>query len=103
MRQFLARRIAMAIELVIEEISSRFLIPAARKYGVEDPEIRYDLSIGEGGEKARLLVDCKALYAAGVTDDDIVAAADEVSEMVLQSMTSEYSIDEPGLVRLVIG
>ena len=102
-RQFLGRRIATACELVIEEITSRFLIPAAQKHGVDDPKIAYDLSIGEGGEKARLLVDCKELYRAGMTDDEILAATDEVSDMVMENMTSEYSIDEPGLIRLAIG
>ena len=67
------------------------------------PQIRYELSIGEGGEKARLLVDCKALYGAGLTDDDILSATDEVSDMVMESMTSEYSVDEPGMIRLIVG
>ena len=57
----------------------------------------------EGGEKARLLVDCKELYRTGMTDDEILAATDEVSDMVMENMTSEYSIDEPGLIRLAIG
>ena len=38
------------------ESTSRFLVPAARKYGVEDPAIVHSLSIGEGGEKARHLL-----------------------------------------------
>ena len=76
------------------ESTSRFLVPAARKYGVEDPAIVHSLSIGEGGEKARLLVDCRALYSAGVTDDDILASADEVSDLLMGSMTSECSVDD---------
>ena len=36
-RQFLGKRITAACELVIEEITSRFLIPAARKLEVDDP------------------------------------------------------------------
>ena len=70
---------------------------------MEDPEISYDLSIGEGGDKAQLLIDCKSIYRAGATDDEIIAAADEVSDRVLENMTSEYSVDEPGLIRLAIG
>ena len=70
---------------------------------MDDPKIRYDLSIGEGGGKAHLLIDFKAMRDAGGTDDEIVAATDEVSERVLDSMTSEYSVDEPGLLRLAIG
>ena len=101
-RQFLGRRITTACELVIEEITSRLLVPA-RKHGVEDPAIVYNLSIGEGGEQASLLVDCRTLYSAGVTDDDILASADEVSDILMGSMTSEYSVDEPGLIRLAIG
>ena len=102
-RQFLGWHTAMACELVIDEITSQFLIPAAKMHRVEDPQISYNLSIGEGGERAHLTIDCKALYAAGMTDDDILAFSDEVSGMVLEGMTSEFSIDEPGLISLTIG
>ena len=101
-RQFLGRRITLACRLVVEEITERFLVPAARRHGVRDPEVAYELSIGEGGDKALLVVDCRKLLRFGVTDAEMLAASDDVSSRVLRSMTADYSVEQPGVLHLTI-
>lgn len=101
-RQFLDRHITVACELVVDEIASRFLVPAARALNITDPSITFELSIGEGGDRAELTVDCRSLVAAGLSYEDIEATTDEVSQHVLGNLTTGHSLEEPGLFSLVI-
>ena len=95
-RQFLGRHVTLACELVVDEIASRFLVPGARALGVADPDISLELSIGEGGDRAELAVDCRSLVAAGLDREDVEAAADDVSQHVLGNLTTDHSLEEPG-------
>ncbi|HAM15389.1 MAG TPA: amino acid ABC transporter ATP-binding protein [Eggerthellaceae bacterium] len=101
-RQFLGKRISLACQLVIEEVVTRFLIPAAQAHGIADPHIGCELSVGEGGEKAQFVADYRTLVASGVGDDEIAAAFDDVSELILGNMVSETSMDGPGMLRMTI-
>ena len=101
-RQFLGRRISLACELVLEEITSSLLVPAAAKHGIADPCISYELSIGEGEERAHLRIDSQKLLAAGISDDEIKSFGDEVTERVLGGAISQDSMDDPGVMHLVI-
>ena len=102
-RQFLGRHISLACELVIEEVTDSLLIPAAERHGIADPRIAYELSIGEGGEQANLRVDLRELVASGVSGDEIESHADDVTKQVLGGTISQQSMDESGMLRLVIG
>lgn len=101
-RQFLGRHISLACRLVIEEITSTLLVPLAEERGIADPQIVYELSVGEGSDEADLLVDLAGLTAAGVRADDITASADDVSGMVLENIVKREYTDETGKLHLVI-
>jgi len=101
-RQFLGRHITLACQLVIEEFLSRFLIPAAETHGVSNPNISCELSVGEGRNTALLSFDFRTLVDSGISSDEIMAASDDVSDMVLGNMVSDYFMAEPGLLRMTI-
>ena len=101
-RQFLGRRITLACQLVLEEITS-LLVTLAEERGIPDPHIAYELSAGEGSEEADLLVDLRGLAASGIGDDEINAAADDVSRQILDNIVLRQYADESGALHLVIG
>lgn len=102
-RQFLGRRIANGCHLAIEELVSQHLIPAARARGIANPELRFVLSIGEGGNQAQLEVDCSRLALAGVNIHAVQDASDDISSTILRNVTSELSVTEAGILRCAIG
>ena len=102
-RQFLSRHITLACELVLEEATSSLLVPAAEAHGIADPHILYELSVGEGDDKADLRIDVRELLASGVSSDDVDSLGDEVTKRVLESTVTQYSVDEPGVLHLVVG
>ncbi len=101
-RQFLGRHITLACQLIIDEITTNFLIPAAIEHAVSDPGIRYELSVGEGGKEAQLLVDFTALVASGLDVERISSYYDDVSELILGNIVSDYSMDKPGIIQMTI-
>lgn len=101
-RQFMGRHITLACQLVLEEISSTLLIPLAKERGMADPHILYELSAGEGSEEADLLIDLRELIAAGVGDDEVMAAIDDVTMQILQNMISRQYVDDSGMLHLII-
>ena len=101
-RQFLGHRIMYACKLVLEEATSSILIPLAKEYGLVDPRIAYELSVGEGGEQADLRVDVGELAACGVSDEELNAVADDISKRILESAISRYYVDESGAPHYVI-
>ena len=102
-RQFLGRRITLACQLALEEITSSVLLPLVQRRGIADPRIAYELSVGEGGEEADLLVDLRELASAGVSGNELAAAIDDVSRQILESVTSRQYVDDSGALHLVIG
>lgn len=102
-RQFLGRRIVYELQLVVEEITSQFLVPTARAHGIEHPEIRYLVSVGEGATEARLEVDCTKLNAAGINLEVIRAASDDISSALVRKMVSGQTIVRPGVMSCTIG
>jgi polar amino acid transport system ATP-binding protein len=96
-RQFLGRHISMACELALEEVTSSFLVPAAKAHGIANPGIRYMLSVGEGEKKAHLSIDFSKLSAAGIGNEDILGAGDDLSSSIVENITSGYTLAEPGL------
>jgi polar amino acid transport system ATP-binding protein len=102
-RQFLGQRITMKCQLALEEITSSFLIPVAREYGIEDPHISYEMSVGEGREEADLFVGLSEYSSSGIEIEQIINAADDVSKKVLENVIVEQSIESPGKVHFVIG
>ena len=102
-RQFLGRHITLACQLVLEEITSSLLLPLAKKHDITDPHIVYELSVGEGSEQADLLLHSQKLAAAGVTEDEMNAAVDDMSKQILENIVSRQYVDETGASHLVIG
>ena len=102
-RQFLGRHLTLACQLVLEEVTSSIFVPLARERGIADPHIVYELSAGEGREEARLLVDVRKLVAAGIGNDDIDAAVDDMTRQILENTIMRQYSDGPGLLRLAIG
>lgn len=102
-RQFLGRRIANECLLAVEELTTQFLIPVARQQGIANPQIKYTISIGEGGEKASFTVDCRTLRTAGLNLHSIRNISDEISSLLLSQLLTEQSISEPGVLTCTIG
>ncbi|MBQ9041370.1 MAG: amino acid ABC transporter ATP-binding protein [Eggerthellaceae bacterium] len=102
-RQFLGRHVSLACQLALEEITSAVLLPLAQRHGIVDPHIAYELSVGEGGEEADLLVDLRKLAAAGISDDEFATAIDDVSKQILESVIARQYTDSAGAFHLVIG
>ena len=101
-RQFLGHHITLACQLVLEEVTSSLLIPLAQEHGLTDPHVAYELSVGEGGEEADLIVDMPELFAAGVSVDEINSAADDVSRQILENVISRQYLDSSGALHVVI-
>ena len=101
-RQFLGPHITLACQLVLEEVTSSLLIPLAQEHGLTDPHVAYELSVGEGGEEADLIVDMPELFAAGVSVDEINSAADDVSRQILENVISRQYLDSSGALHVVI-
>ena len=85
-RQFLSRRISNDLQLTVEEATSHFLIPAARRHNITDPEIRYSISVGEGGDEAQVRIDCTKMRAAGIDLDELTAHGDTISSALLHEL-----------------
>ena len=101
-RQFLGRRTANACQMVVEEIVEQRLMPFARENGLADPNLTITLSVPEGGQSAQLEMDCNAFIAAGITLESAYEYADEISNAMIRSMTSEGSL-ENGILRYKVG
>ena len=92
-RQFLGRRISNNLQLVIEEVSSQFFLPAARRHGIADPDIACTISVGEGGEQAQVSIDCSKLTAAGIDLDELIEQSDEITSALLRKLLFSPSIE----------
>ena len=101
-RQFLGRHISLACNLVLEEVTTSLLIPVAEKHGIADPRIVYELSIGEGGEKASLNIDLRTLIASGISNDEVELLADDMTMQILKGTISQHDADETGMLHLLI-
>ena len=101
-RQFLKRHISLACELVLEELTSSLLVRVAEKHGIADPHILYELSIGEGGDKADLRIDLQKLIDAGVSDDEVMSIGDEMTMQILRNTISQQYIDDSRMFHLEI-
>ena len=102
-RQFLGSHITSACRLVLEEITLSLLIPMAKERGVADPHTVFVLSVGEGGEEADLLLDMQGFAASGISNEEIYAAADDISRQILESIVKRLYTDSSGGLHLVIG
>lgn len=102
-RQFLGYRVALKCQLALEEITSSLLIPLALEHGIADPQVSYELSVGEGREAADLSVDLKAFADAGIDIGRIFTFADDISNRILENVIRQTGIDDSGTARFVIG
>ena len=102
-RQFLGRRTALKCELTLDEITSSVLVPLAQKHGIADPNIAYELSVGEGGEEADLLVDLRKLATSGIGEKEVTAVMDDISRQILENVIVRDYVDDSGAYHLVIG
>ena len=102
-RQFLGRRLTIKCQLALEEITSALLLPLAQKHGIADPYIAYELSVGEGGEEADLLLDTHKLAASGISHDEVYTIADDISKQILKNVILRHYVDSSGMLHLVIG
>ena len=102
-RQFLGRHITLACQLALDEITSTILVPLAQKHSVEDPNIIYGLSAGEGSEEVDLLVDMQKLAESGISEHEIMTSFDDISKMILENIIVRDYVDEDEILHLVIG
>ena len=102
-RQFLGRRTTYELQLAVEELTMQCLVPAAREKGMSNPRIECVISVAEGGEKARLEVDCRALVDAGVDLRGVWEYSDEISSTLLRQILSGQSVDENGFISCTVG
>ena len=102
-RQFLGRRIANELQLAVEELSMQCLMPAAREFGIADPDIHFTVSVAEGGEQAQLKMDCKKLVEAGVVLPEVRGYSDEITSSLLRQILSDHSFEEEGTVTCTVG
>ena len=100
-RQFLGRRLANACLMVVEELLTQQLIPAARAHDVTNPQITLELSVGEGEEKALLVVRSSVL--ADVTGGIFGADKDELSALLLKRLTTRLPTKTPEVLRFEVG
>ena len=100
-RQFLGHRFANKCQMVVEEIVSQLLVPMASAHGLTNPDFKLMLSVPEGGDRASLEIDITACVAAGIATKGIWSVEDEISAAMIQTMTSEQSV-EGGILRCVI-
>ncbi|MBR3159014.1 MAG: amino acid ABC transporter ATP-binding protein [Atopobiaceae bacterium] len=103
LRQFLARRVTNACQVVVEEVVSQYLVPIAQERGIVDPNVELTLSIGEGGERASLKLDFRTLVNAGMTMEDVKTRADALSKGLLFGFTEEPEMIEPGVLVCTVG
>ena len=102
-RQFLGHRITLKCQLALEDITSSILLPLAQEHGIEDPHIVYELSVGEGGEEADLLVNLQTFADSGIGSNEVSVVADEVSRQILGKMIQRHYVDDSGMLHLIIG
>lgn len=101
-RQFLGRRMAMACEMVVEELVAGRLVPAARAAGVHNPRIGLLLSVAEGGDMATMELDCRGLVAAGVSADVLERTDDALSRQLVERMATRVPSGEAHVLRYEI-
>lgn len=101
-RQFLGRKLANECQLVVEEIVSQLLVPLALKHGLSNPAVKIAISVAEGGESARLEVDCSTFDAAGISLEEAMSHGDEYTVSMLRSLSADQSY-EGGRLRCTIG
>ena len=73
------------------------------KHDIADPHIVYELSVGEGEEKAELIIDLRKLSAFGITEDEVPLVADDLSRQILENLLVRQYVDNSGLIHLIIG
>ena len=95
-RQFLGLRMSNACQLVVEELVGQYLVPVASRRGIRNPNIELSLSVGEGAEQAKMNVDMRSLLNAGVTADEVMAQADEITARLLSGLAHEIERDGNG-------
>lgn len=102
-RQFLAHRFTNACEFVLEALTSDYLIPAARSHSIENPGVRYTLSVAEGDTSAEITVDHSKLIEQGLSGPEILDQADEIAANLTNSMTSGHEFVSDGVQRMRVG
>jgi hypothetical protein len=88
--------------MLVEELTENFIIPAARQRGITNPDITYSLSVSEGGQEAHLEVDCHKLVEAGVVQENVLSAADEISMALVRHITSDEMSVENGILSCTV-
>ena len=102
-RQFLGRSITYACHLVVEEIVSQRLVPLVRARGLFGVPVRLSLVVAEGGDQARLSVDCRELVARGVSPEQLEGGADGVSSLLVARYSTRVESPEPGVLCYEVG
>ena len=98
-RQFMGARDANACMLLVEELVADRLINAAQRHGVADPGIHVELSSGEGGVGAVLMIDYRHLYESV---GNVMELGDEISDMLVESLVESTAEDARGRLLLVL-
>ena len=98
-RQFMGAHEANSCMLLVEELVASRLVEAARERGIDEPQIHVELSSGEGGVGASLMLDYRHLYEAV---GNVMDLGDEISGMLVKSLVKSTDDDGHGKTRFVI-
>ena len=97
-RRFLGRRATNACQLVVEELIAGRIIPAARRAGITNPNIRMRLAVAEDGGEATLQVDCRDLLDRGVPRELLQVSGDELSDSLLSHFATPIPTRRQGIM-----
>lgn len=99
-RQVMGRRESNACQMLVEELVSQRLMPAAHKVGCDRPEVTLLLSVAEGSAFALLEVQYQKLQEA-YGEQDVLSAdgVDEVSTMLVSGLSTRLPGTERGVAR----
>jgi hypothetical protein len=86
----------------VREEYTQHLIPLAQARGFADASIGLSLSVAEGGQSANLVIDCSSFKARGISMEDALARADEMSTDIVRGMTHDRMVAD-GVLRCTIG
>ncbi len=99
-RQFLSRQTSYTCQLLIEELVESQMLPFARKYDIDNPNIHLTLSTGEGGVDMVVEIDFRSLLKQGAKykSEDF----DPLSTSIILGTCDHWELIEPGIARIYI-
>ena len=99
-RQFMSRKVANKCELLVEELTTAYLLPAVNNASDDDDQygINLILDAEENGSKIVLEADYREVYSG----KDIFAGGNEITERILEKIAEKENGDKEGTVKYTI-